>query len=157
MTATIVHLFTRRKKLLRPHPDTASILAREIMREYDTFSLEIVGKAIEASNVALAGGGTFIDALEAADKSVQRNHFADHIKEEAHRNFERLMLFRRRRARFAEALLRVAEVHIRSHLQQAAENDVQAAIDRARRILGNGGDIGRALHLALPDDISGVV
>lgn len=156
MSAKIVQFTRKNKRSQRPHDGVADILASEIMREYATCSVDTVGKAIAASNLAIAQGGTFVDALDAADKCVQANNEGEREREEAQRNFERLLVFRRRQARMAEALLRISEIHIRTRLQHASDEEVQAAIERAWRVLQHGGHIDRAIYLALLDDMPGM-
>jgi hypothetical protein len=144
MSAIVIPL-RQRKTPLRPHEKMSAIVTREILREYITFPTDAVERAIVAANEAIEKGGTFVDALEAANKAATCRH----PDIEAERNFQRLMLFRRRRARLTDAMMQVAEVQIRIRMRRAPESAVQATIERARRILANGNDIGRAIQLAL--------
>lgn len=156
MSVKIVQFTRKNKRQQYPHDGLADILASEIMREYATYSIDTVGKAIAASNLSISKGGTFVDALEAANRCVQANNAGEREREEARRNFERLLVFRRRQARMAEALLRTSETHIRLYLQHATDEEVQAAIERAWRVLQHGGHIDRAIYLALLDDMPGI-
>lgn len=154
MSATIIPL-RKRSTPYRAHPHTADILAREIMREYGTLPITVVEQAIAASSTALAAGGTFVDALDAANKTVLQASTETQTDDEAMRNFQRLMVFHRRRDRIATAMLMVATVQIRARMRNASEHEVLAAIERARRVLRGGGDITRALIHAIPDEPPG--
>lgn len=154
MTATIIPFATRRS-VAKHRPDVAAILAGEIMREYVTHSIDVVEKAIKASNAAIDKGGTFVDALEAAHNCVQNCGLQTREADNAFRNFERTLVFRRRRERLAAIMLRIVEIHIRIRMPNASEHQMQMAIDCARRVLAGGGSIGRTLQLVLPTDPPG--
>lgn len=154
MSATIINLH-RRPVRAQPHPCTADILAREIMREYGQLPIAVVEKALQACGDALAAGGTFVDALDAANKAVMAADTGAPTDDEAMRNFRRLMVFRRHKDRIAAAMLLVATLQIRVRMRTAPETEVQAAIERARRVLRGGGDVARALLHAIPDEPPG--
>jgi hypothetical protein len=152
MTAKVIPL-RKPKNTGKSSPDLSYILTREIMREYSSHDAGAVERAIGASNAVLAKGGGFFDAMEAASRCIEGNHDADPAREEVERNFQRHVIFLRRRQRIVTALLRVAEVFICARMQHSSVIEIEAAVERARRVLEGGGHIDQAIRLALPDGL----
>lgn len=156
MKTTVIN-FPKKKNCPRTVQDMAYILTREIMREYASAPAHVVEKAVTAAVDRMNTGGGLVDAMDTANITMLQNSGETWMREEAMRNFERLMLFRRRRDRLTDALMNAVEVCIRRRMQGAAESEIMAAVDRARRVLQGGGDTLCALYHALPDDLPGGV
>jgi len=137
----------------RPQAETVKdILGQELLREYAAWPIEVVVAAVNASRVMIDQGGTFIDAMEAADRVIRAwTPIHNQPAAGAARDFARIMLYRRRRARMVEAIMRVLEPAVRARMAGHVEANIADAIARARRVIEGGGDYYRAMFRAVGD------
>jgi hypothetical protein len=137
----------------RPQAETVKdILGQELLREYAAWPIEVVEAAVNASRAMIDQGGSFIDAMEAADRVIRTwAPGPDQSITDAARNFTRIMLYRRRRARMVEAIMKILEPRVRARMAGHVEANIADAIARARRVLEGGGDYYRAMFRAVGD------
>lgn len=128
----------------------ADIIGQELLREYAAYPIAAVDLAVTAARAVITGGGSFIDSMEAADRVIRAcEPDRGRAEVETARNFQRIMTYRRRRARLVAAVMTALEPRIRVRLADHDPLDIDAAVERARRVLEGGGDVRRAMFHAV--------
>lgn len=107
----------------------------------------VVSEAIFAAGESLSGGGSFLDAVEAAEKVILAHHTARGNRAP----IKNITANRRQRQ---EAFFQLAARIIEDRLKDQTWNK-HYALARARRVIEGGGTVGAALHHALGDELNG--
>lgn len=121
-------------------------IAQVVLQDYAAWPYVVADEAIRAASEVLASGGSFLDAVEAAENIV-----ISHSPAETRQLTASLL---KRRARRQEAFFNLAARVIEDRLQ-AKPWDKHYALTRARRVIEGGGTINAALCHALGDDYTG--
>lgn len=122
-------------------------IAQVLMHDNADSPWEVIHEAICAAGEALHGGGSFLDAVDAAENTLLAHHVACGNRPPA----ETTNAQRRERQ---DALFQIAACIIEHKLKEHTWNK-HYALARARRVIEGGGTVGAALHHALGDDMHG--
>jgi len=136
MTATVVDLNTHRR-YKRDLDGVKDSVGQVIMDNYRHHQLADIASGIHAACRVIDAGGSFMDAMDAADKTIQIAALG--------------VMPAQRTAR----LLRLAEGELRTRLAGQPEHDIVSAVARARRVLEGGGTWCAAVYLALGGELEG--
>lgn len=130
-------------------------ITQAVMEHFKNYPISIVAAAIQSARARLAGGGGFIQAMDAAAQtiaalapSIDRGVTIDA------RNRGRLDQLAERRERRTAALHDICERMIRAYLKDQPEVEITLAIQRAGRVLRGGGSLCAAIYHATNIDVS---
>ena len=130
-------------------------ITQAVMEHFKNYPISIVAVAIQSARISLAGGGGFIQAMDAAAQtiatlapSVDRDVTIDA------RNHGRIDQLARRRERRTAAMHDICERMIRAYLKDQLEAEIAMAIQRARRVLSGGGSLCTAVYHATNVDFN---
>jgi hypothetical protein len=142
MTATVVDLSTHRrfKRDLTGVKDSVAQVIMENFRQHRVFA---IAEGIGAANRVIDGGGSFIEAVDAAEKAIL---IADEKVPLDWAALKKAMAIVRRE--------RLDPV-LRARMAGRPEDQIIAALARAHRVLDGGGTMGAAMWRALGDDAIG--
>lgn len=113
-------------------------ITQAVMHTFAHYPISIVAAAIQSARRSLANGCGFIEAMDAAARTVTVSAP------------EQMTL---RSARYAEAMATISERMIRDYLKGEDETDIAQAIQRAERVLEGGGSLCTAIYHATKVDI----
>jgi hypothetical protein len=128
-------------------------VATTICDLFAAWPIAVLERAIAAAHATLDAGGTFLDAMDAAEKILvqtsPRPPYPQYLLEQDQRNVERLAAYlRRREARRARLWASVEQV-IEARMLGRRFADICNALKRAQRVLEGGGTSGLAVYHAL--------
>lgn len=150
MSATVVDLATHRRNK-RDLPGVKDSVAQVIMEHFKQHPVADIAAGIHAANRVIDGGGSFLAAMDSAEKTIQMAA-ACRVPDQ---NAVRLALFHKRRERRIAVFMELAECVLRMRLGGRPESEITAALDRARRVLNGGGTLCVAMYHALGDEVFG--
>ncbi len=141
MSATVVDLFSYRSQ--RNLQGTKDSVTQVIMENFKQHRVFAIAEGIGAANRVLDGGGSFLDAMDAAEKAIL---IADEKVTLDWAALKKAMAIVRRE--------RLDPV-LRARMAGRPDDQVTAALERAHRVLDGGGTMGAAMWHALGDDVNG--
>lgn len=136
-------------------------IARTIDDLYHYAPQELRQTAALCARDCIDQGGGFMDAMDAAQMVIEAagvkpyapSTEAERIAAECARNAMRIARFLENRARLRAARLAAASEIIRDRMRGHTQDDITAAIERARRIIDGNGLIATALWFGLGEDL----
>jgi hypothetical protein len=142
MTATVVDLSTHRrfKRDLTGVKDSVTQVIMENFRQHKVFA---VAEGIGAANRVIDGGGSFLDAMDAAEKAILIA--GEKVVLDWGALKKAMAIIRRERL----------DPILRARMAGRPEDQVAAALARAHRVLDGGGTMGAAMWGALGDEVFG--
>lgn len=153
MSATIVSLTDRRNA--GQNAALQDRVTQAVMQFFCRHPVRAVVPAIESAHNAIASGGSFQDAMDAAGKTVQRLAPLYSNEPETRRNAERLVSFYHRRERRVAAYMELIEPQLRARMAGSTETEIITALGRAYHVLAGGGSMCLAMYRAIGDDPCG--
>jgi hypothetical protein len=142
MSATVVDLTTHRRNK-RDLPGVKDSVAQVIMENFRQHKVFAIAEGIGVANRVIDGGGSFLDAIDAAEKAIL---IADEKVALDWATLKNEMTIVRR-----ERL----EPILRERMAGRPDDQVTAALECAHRVLDGGGTMGAAMWRALGDDVNG--
>lgn len=142
MTATVVDLSTHRR-FKRDLTGVKDSVAQAIMENFRQHRVFAIAEGIGAANRVIDNGGSFLDAMDAAEKAILISDEEVALYWSAVK--KTMAMVRRERL----------DPILRARMAGRPDDQVIAALARAHRVLDGGGTMGDAMWRALGDDVNG--
>lgn len=151
MSATVLDFqqAVRRRNGIDRKPCVHDAITQAVMDHFKSYPISIVELAIQSARYSLACGGGFIDAMDAAARTVEKHAPRNDLSQVLDaRNQDRIDRLNQRRERRTAALLDIAERMIRAYLKNQPEAEITGALQRAYRVLMGNGSLCNAIYHA---------
>lgn len=146
MNATVHNLAAYRAQR-RQTTSTEDRVTQAVMNIFEAWPAVAVGLGIEAARIDLRCDGSFLTAMDKAEKTIY--HACPYFFQSAIRNTERTTAFYRKREQRIAALIEVVDRNLRDRLAHLPEREQAAAIEQAYIVIERGGTLDHAMQQAM--------
>lgn len=119
------------------------------LSNYPGYEIRTIERAIHIGVAAVRTGHNFTESMEMVDRVFRLEQPEQYNEEvQAARNRARLFQLEQRRAVRMSVYFDAVARFVRADMADQPEEEIAAAIERAKRVIMGGGTMGRALYLA---------